>query len=142
MPAYTELKTLAEIRLQEAKALSDKNLYDGARYLLGYVVEFALKARICKILDMNEYPETGEISKTYKTHNYDVLIKLAGLEKKFDRAKNLSKQLFDNWSYSTLWKEDFRYKPIGTNKIKDINDAFDALEDQKDGIFTWIKNWW
>lgn len=142
MPTYDELKILAETRLQEAKVLSGKNLYDGARYLLGYVVEFALKARICKILDMDEYPETGDISKTFKTHSYDILKKLAGLEKEFDKAKSLSKPLFDNWSLSTKWKEDFRYKPIGTNKIKDFQDAIDALEDQKDGVFTWIKKWW
>jgi hypothetical protein len=142
MPTYEELKILAETRFQEAKILSDNNFIDGGRYLLGYVVEFALKARICKILDIDEYPETGEISKVFKTHGYDVLIKLAGLEKEFDKATNSSKQLFDNWSTSTKWSEDFRYKPIGTNKKKDFKDAIDALDDQKDGVFIWIKKWW
>ncbi len=142
MPTYQELKILAETRVLETKALFDKGLYDGSRYLSGYVIEFALKANICKILDMNEYPESGEISKCYKTHNYDALIKLAGLEKKFDDAKNLNLVLFNNWSKLTDWKEDFRYKPIGTNKKQDTQNVVDALEDPKDGIFTWIKIHW
>ncbi|MDG6028095.1 MAG: HEPN domain-containing protein [Candidatus Brocadia sp.] len=47
----------------EAKALFDKGLYDGSCYLAGYVIELALKARVCKILDMTDYPESGDISR-------------------------------------------------------------------------------
>lgn len=56
MPTRKELQDLAEIRLQEAKVLFEKEFYDGARYLAGYVIELALKARICKILDLDQYP--------------------------------------------------------------------------------------
>lgn len=46
MPTHEELKKLAKTRLIEAKALLDNELYDGARYLAGYVIELALKARV------------------------------------------------------------------------------------------------
>ncbi len=87
MPTRAELKELARTRLKEAKTLYDSGLYDGASYLAGYVIELALKARICKILDLNVYPETGEIARSFKTHKLDDFIRLAGLQRKFDRAK-------------------------------------------------------
>jgi len=141
MPTHEELKKLAKTRLVESKALFDKGLYDGACYLAGYVIELALKARICKILDIH-YPESGEISRSFKTHKYDELIKLSGLERKFDEAKKLNSALFTNWSLVTGWSEEFRYRPIGTNTQIRAQQFINALENQKDGIFTWIKKRW
>ena len=45
-----DLKKISKTRLKEAKTLCDNKLYDGAMYLYGYVIETALKARICKVL--------------------------------------------------------------------------------------------
>lgn len=142
MPTHYELKKLARIRLLEAKALSEKGLYDGACYLAGYVIELALKARICKILDMANYPESGEISRSFKTHKYDDLIKLAGLDRKFDKAKKINSGLFTNWSLVTEWSEDFRYLPVGTSPKIRTQQIINALEDSKDGVFTWIRKKW
>lgn len=142
MPTRRELKKLAEIRLLESKALFDKKLYDGACYLAGYVIELALKARICKVLDMVHYPESGEISRSFKTHKYDELIKLSGLERKFDEAKNLNPSLLTNWSLVTEWSEEFRYRPVGTNTQIRAHKIINALEDSNDGVFTWIKKKW
>ncbi len=50
-----ELKKLSKLRLNEAKVLFENELYDGVKYLSGYVIELALKARICRILDQEEY---------------------------------------------------------------------------------------
>jgi len=86
MPTRTELKELANLRLKESKALYDRKLYDGACYLAIYVVELALKARICRLLEL-DYPDTGKLGTVYKTHNCDHLLKLSGLQKKFDDAK-------------------------------------------------------
>ncbi len=49
MPTRNELKELAKLRLAEAEKLCDAGYYDGAAYLCGYAVEFALKARICRL---------------------------------------------------------------------------------------------
>jgi HEPN domain-containing protein len=59
VPTRSELKALAELRLEEAEALFEAGCYNGAVYLAGYVVELALKARICRLLDSQEYPDTG-----------------------------------------------------------------------------------
>jgi HEPN domain-containing protein len=142
MPSKTELKKLARTRLKEAKVLYDKGFYDGACYLAGYVIELALKARICKILDLDQYPESGEISKSFKIHKLDDLLKLAGLQKKFDTAKVAQPNLLTNWSITTKWSENFRYLPVGNSPKITAKDTIEALEDNTDGVFTWITKYW
>lgn len=83
MPSKNELKALSRTRLKEVKALYDSGLYDGASYLAGYVIELALKARICKHLDVNDYLDGGQISQSFKTHKLENLIILSGLSNKF-----------------------------------------------------------
>jgi HEPN domain-containing protein len=68
MPTRNDFKNISNTRFKEVKALYRNGLYDGAMYLSGYVIETALKARICKLLD-SDYPETGSISRSYLTIN-------------------------------------------------------------------------
>ena len=133
---------MAKSRLQEAKVLFDKGFYDGACYLAGYVVELAVKARICKILALTEYPETGEISRAFKTHRYSDLLKLSGLERRFNDAITTNSSLYKNWFLVKDWTEDFRYRPIGSSSKKEDEDIINALDAPKDGVFTWIKKRW
>ena len=74
MPTRAEFKQLAKLRLKEAETLFTAGLYDGAAYLCGYVVEFALKARICKLLGLDEYPETGKLKTAYAVHDFNQLL--------------------------------------------------------------------
>jgi hypothetical protein len=46
MPTRNDLKELAKLRLAEAETLYHAGYYDGATYLCGYAVEFALKATL------------------------------------------------------------------------------------------------
>ncbi|HLG29095.1 MAG TPA: hypothetical protein VI387_02695, partial [Candidatus Brocadiales bacterium] len=85
---------------------------------------------------------SGDISRLFKTHKYDDLVKLSGLERKFEEAKKSNSALFTNWSLVTKWSEEFRYLPVGTNPKKYVWQIINALEDPKDGVFTWIKNVW
>ena len=142
MPKRAELKELAKTRLREARALFDCGLYGGSYYLAGYVVELSLKARICRLLDMEDYPESGDLSRSFKIHKLDDLLRLAGLERRFEKAKMANPKLLTNWSLVTEWKEDFRYKPVGSSAKLRAQDTIAALEDKNDGIFTWIKKYW
>jgi hypothetical protein len=65
LPTHNELQRLTELRLQEAEALFEKELFDGAAYLCGYVIELALKARICRLLDTEDYPDGGKLKGVY-----------------------------------------------------------------------------
>jgi len=141
MATGAELKAISDIRLQEVKALYNNGLYDGAKYLSGYVVESALKARICKILDQ-DYPEKNNDLRSYLTHKFDVLIILAGLKNLFYNESNNNVNFKTNWSLVNDWKEFFRYQPVGTATQAEVRDVIIALEDPNDGILTWIKNKW
>ena len=141
MPTRVELKNLCRIRLKEVKALYENNLYDGAFYLAGYVIELALKARICKILEL-DYPDTGPISKSFKTHKLNELLKLGGLYKKFEDELNNNPTFKLNWSLILSWNEQYRYQPTGNYQKTDVQDLIDAIENPNNGILTWIKKKW
>ena len=139
MPTRTDLKKLAFLKLQEAEALYDVGLYHGAAYLCGYVIELALKARICRLLDVPEYPATGKLRPVYAVHDLNQLLLLAGLKRKLDLS---SKPLFEYWSTAVPWTPDRRYEPIGSISRKDAQEILTAIRDRKDGIFRWLKKYW
>lgn len=134
MPTRNQLKNLALLRRQEAQVLFEARLYDGARYLAGYVLELALKARICRLLDFEEYPDTGEFRRLYATHDLDQLLKLSGLSRKL----SLDGGLFDSWSTAALWKPERRYDVPGSTKHEDVRDILAAI----DQVLKWIKKHW
>lgn len=139
MATYDELKDLADLRLREAEALYAAGLFDGAKYLSGYVVELALKARICRLLDQDEYPDKGRLKNVYAVHDLDQLLLLGGLEKSVSPA---NKALFDNWSTAALWKPDRRYDAAGSTTQQDAEEILNAIRDSTNGVLTWIKTLW
>lgn len=134
---YKDLKIIAEMRLDDAKALYHADRYDGAVYLCGYVLEIALKARICKLLNLTEYPCEGKFKQTYATHDFSVLLKLSGLEKEILLSKTKTPYLFISWSLVTNWYPEMRYEVLNKSK-KEVGDILVALID----IFKWLKKTW
>ena len=86
VPNRQELKCLARLRLREAEALHAAGIYDGAAYLAGYAVEMALKARICRVLGVPDYPLAGPLKPAYAVHDLAQLALLAGLKQRLDAA--------------------------------------------------------
>jgi HEPN domain-containing protein len=116
MITRAELRKIARARLEDAEVLARAGRYDGAIYLCGYVVEIVLKARICKTLSWSGYPSmAGEFQnyRTFQTHNLDVLLHLAGVERKVKTT------LFAEWSAVATWDPEVRYKPIGSATKQD-----------------------
>lgn len=52
----SDLKKIAQARIEDGEVLLSSNRYDGAVYLCGYAVEIALKERICRTLGWPGYP--------------------------------------------------------------------------------------
>ena len=117
----------------------DKGLYDGAAYLAGYVVETALKARICKVLGIDDYPSTGPLKPTYAVHDLGQLVLLAGLKLRLGLA---AAPLLANWSIAQPWTPERRYTAPGTQGEQDSLDVLSAIRDPKDGILRWIAKFW
>lgn len=142
MLGFNEFQQIADKRLEEAKVLLNAGHPDGCFYLAGYVIECAIKARICKVLEWDNYPPKQNDYNTFKTHDLDRLINLAGLSKKLD-IKKLANQEFDkNWSLIKSWDETIRYKPIGNKQLSEATATIKAIEDVNDGVLTWIKSTW
>jgi HEPN domain-containing protein len=111
MITRSDLTKIARARLRDAEVLYRSQRYDGAIYLCGYAVEIALKARICKPLSWSGYPSTGgefQNYQSFRTHNLDVLLRLAGVEEKIKTT------LMTEWSTVAAWDQEARYKPIGS----------------------------
>jgi len=135
-----ELKQLAEQRLKEANILFENEQYDGSIYLAGYVVELALKARICKILDLDFYPP--ENLPGFNIHDYDKLARLSGLEKTIEKQTVENDKFNINWVKVSKWDSQMRYSTVGEDNKKRAQDLLSALQEDEYGIFKWLKGKW
>ena len=125
MISRTDLVKIARGRLKDAQVLLDARRYDGAIYLGGYVVEIALKNRICKTLKWSGFPQTSSEFQNYqsfKTHKLNVLLRLSGVEAKI-RAS-----YFAEWSSVAVWEPEMRYNLIGSTSQSEAELLIDAAK--------------
>lgn len=140
MATRQQLKALAQLRLQEAEALFTVGLYDGCAYICGYVVELALKARICATLGVEEYPEKGSrLKDAFRTHDFDDLKLLAGMEHEFTPDKL---DRFANWSIASKWNPNWRYESQGTYDKAAAEQILNAIREKPEGILECISSRW
>lgn len=139
MPTKNELKELSILRLKEAETLFDEGLYDGSAYLCGYVIEFALKARICKLLGVDEYPPSGKVKSAYAVHDLDQLLLLSGLK---NRLNSANAELCANWSVATPWTPEIRYRARGSFSKAEVEEILNAIRNKPDGVLKWIMKYW
>ncbi|TWI61250.1 HEPN domain-containing protein [Desulfobotulus alkaliphilus] len=118
----TEIDEIVQARLKDAEVLFEASRFDGSVYLCGYAIELGLKARICRILNWDEYPTSGKFS-TFKTHNLDALLHLIGLE------NIVILKCIAEWSIVAQWNPEARYKPIGSVKEDDAKDMLDSAKE-------------
>lgn len=139
MPTIEELKYLSQRRLVAAEVLHRNEVHDIAYHDSGYIIEFGLKAAICKQHSLDKYPED---MRAYRTHVYDQLIKLAGLESELAKKKANDREFMKNWSIATKWSVHLRYVPIGKD-MKSISGNFlKAIKSEESGVLAWIQTHW
>ena len=111
-----ELKKIALARIKDAECLFASNRYDGARYLSGYAVELALKARICRHLNWSEFlpPDLDDgLYRSLMTHKFGLLLSLTGLEQRLKRSV-----LWSDWNTAARWDPDLRYKMGSAGRLE------------------------
>lgn len=91
--------------------LRGENRHEGAAYLCGYAIELALKAIICKDLDLSGIPsaitEFNRIQKI-KTHNLESLLEITPQKIREDIKSNY----LSEWStVINNWEPEMRYNP-------------------------------
>lgn len=140
MVTRQQLQALAHMKLQEAEALFAAGFYDGCAYLCGYVVELALKARICATLGLNEYPDKGSrLKDAFRTHDFEDLKLLAGMEPELSANRPA---LLNNWSIATKWKPELRYEPLGSYEQTQAEKILNAIRAKPDGVLECISSRW
>ncbi|WP_375104043.1 hypothetical protein ACDZ28_13660 [Paenibacillus sp. RS8] len=138
MPTFDELKFLTQRRLNAAELLNDSGFHDIAYQDSGYIIEFGLKAAICKSYETDQYPEE---EKKFKTHHFDSLVYLAGLSEELSIKKARDRAFMKNWSLTTKWSVHLRYKPIGDQE-NTSNSFLKAVKSEDGGVLPWIKSHW
>ncbi len=116
---------MARGRLKDAQALLDAGRYDGAIYLGGYVVEIALKQRICKTLKWSGFPQTNKEFQGYqsfKTHDLNVLLSLSGME------TQIKTNYVTEWSAVIIWDPELRYNLIGSTSKTAAEELIQAAQ--------------
>ena len=133
LTSRSEFANLTDLRMKEAKHLLDQKEGDGAYYLAGYAVEFALKARIIsQLMKSSSFPEKKQVEGFYR-HDLTVLRKLAELDDEMSKDATVSLQ----WDIVKDWSEQSRYEIGKTDK--DAMDLYNAIEK---GVLPWVKARW
>lgn len=134
----TDLQQLAEVRVNEARLLFDEKKFDGAYYLAGYAVEFALKACIAKLIKQHDFYDK-KIAKECFTHDPAHLVRLAGLRPQLDADMASDPDLEANWAVACTWLESSRYDRHDEGKADAL---LKAITDPDHGVLQWIKIYW
>lgn len=144
MATYQELRKVSSARLKTVETLIGVNDWDMAGYLMGYVLECALKAAICRNLKLKEYPDNIKHDKMrnfFITHDFETLLIVSGMFDIF-KLKKRPKRVLDNWSHFTIYYQsnwtDTRYKP-GCWKDTDVKLLYTNLTETPYGILNQIK---
>lgn len=120
-----ELLDLARTRMRDAELLYGRKSYDGAAYLSGYVVEFALKARICRQLKWPGYPSKDSEfkgKKSFKVHDFDSLLEFTGISPK------IRNKCAAEWATMKNWSPEYRYRPIGSTTQQGVQQMITATK--------------
>jgi len=120
-----ELEQIAAARLRDGKVLHCAQRYDGAFYISGYAIELTLKARICKTLQWDGFPDTNkefERFSSFRVHDLAVLLKLTG------RESIIMTRHVSAWSVVASWKPQARYVRIGAVGEHQATSMLEAVE--------------
>ena len=138
----TQLKQLAEDRIQDAEHLLNGGRWAGAYYLAGYAVECGLKACILAFVQASGAAiifEDRKYSEKCWTHDLEDLIKQANLKATWEADVAANTVLRDHWNVAINWNELSRYEQ---KTQKDARDLYDSITNHPDGVLAWIRIRW
>ena len=125
--------------LRDAHILFAKKRYASAYYIAGYAVECAIKVCIAEQFKRNTIPDKKIVNATY-THDFERLLKTAGIFDDLKRDIGINNNLFANWNVVKDWGPEVRYS-VSLPRLS-VRDLIDAIESQQDGVLQWLKRHW
>jgi len=139
-----DFQQLADLRIEEAKALFAAGFPEGAYYLGGYSVECALKACIAKRTQQHDFPDKKLVNDSH-THDLGKLLNLAGLSEDLEKDIGGNRILEMQWDFVRAWSEQSRYELFEGDDLERKRSAFlmiFAVDSEKGGVLRWIKQHW
>jgi HEPN domain-containing protein len=133
-----DFQEIAEIRLQESRALLAAGFPEGAYYLAGYAVECALKACIAKRTREHDFPEKKLVNDSH-THDLGKLLQLAELKDELDAVISADSVLGSALDKISDWSETSRYQ---RKNVREARALLWAVENQTGGLLPWIRLHW
>lgn len=135
----SDFQSLSRLRIRESRVLLTNGYYMGSYYLAGYAIECALKACICRQFRRFDFPDKKLVNTSY-THDLEMLLKNAGIQKEFDAEINRSRPFALNWNVIKDWSEEVRYnKSLSKSKAQDYYSSCTA---RTNGVLSWLKKRW
>lgn len=135
----SDLETLVDIRISEARVLLESENYQGSYYLAGYALECAIKACISKQVRQYDFPNKELAQKSHQ-HKLTDLLGVAGLKQKLSEKERADLDFKLNWAVAKDWTVESRYEcSIESSKA---NDFFQAVTDENSGVLAWLKTFW
>lgn len=128
------LRQIADERLAEARHLQTRDYFTGAAYLGGYAVEIQLKALI-SIKHYGGFLNIFNPPNEIKTHNLDVLLKIAGIAEQMRRIEFSREELFLNWLVARGWDPSYRYQRLSRSHAIE---TYEAIAHRADGVAAWL----
>jgi hypothetical protein len=134
-----ELKENATRKIKLVKRLIVQKECELAAYLMGEVLECALKAASCRTLKLNKYPPftiANKLAEGFKTHDFEQLLIVSGLTDIF----GYTNQNWSNFTYSYpgSWTE-MRYSDMSQKfSAEKVRELADNLYGSTDSIITVI----
>ena len=133
-----DFQQIAELRLEESRALLAAGFSEGAYYLAGYAVECALKSCIAKRTREHDFPDKKLVNDSH-THDLTKLLQLAELKVDLEQAMQGNPAMQSSWDAVQDWSETSRYE---RKSLQEAADLLVAIEDQTGGLLPWIKLHW
>lgn len=141
-----DLRTLADERIVDAKALLDAGRWSFAYYVAGYAIECALKS--CVLARMIHtgwvYFEKEKLNKIdWRTHEFAKLVDQAGLVQELDAQLAASRaggqEFAIRWGKVTAWRSDVRYTAIPQAEAEEL---YEAITHNPHGVLLWLRQYW
>lgn len=135
----SDLQTLADVRVEDAKVLLRAEHWAAAYYLLGYAVECGLKACAAKQFREYEVPDKKIVNDFY-THRLDQLLNISGAKQELEEKAAADQDFQVNWNTVRDWNEASRYDHSTTEAM--ARDMLKAVTDLSSGVLTWLRTQW
>jgi hypothetical protein len=122
----SDFQELAQLHVQHARALLDAQLYSGAYYMCGYVVECALKACICRKTSQFDFRPSPDEAKRCVDAQFRQTHGVSDLKEQIKKARQADRALDVKWREVDNWSESSRYERRSQEEAEDL---FAAVSD-------------